>query len=279
MNAAQKFIRSFTRWSKSQEDVCALILLGSHAGKGKTDRMSDIDLCLFVAHPADFINQQAWLHQFAPVWVSVIEHEDDRPIIKVIFAPGLMVEISIYSLDALIEMRSALPPYLEPGYEILVDKDKQACNLPKASRTYTPPENPTPEAYLAVTQRFWFNAFNTARYIWRGELWRAKTFDWQLKQDLLQMMGWHAALCRGQANFTTYEGKHLQDWTDPETYAALKAAFGRFDPSDSWLALEETIKIFTRLSKEAAVTLEIDYPQELEANFIDLIADLRANSE
>ena len=277
MNSPEEFIQSITQWSNSQNDIRALILLGSHARKTRTDRMSDIDLCLFVTHPTDFVDEQTWLHQFAPVWVSVTEREGNHEVIKVIFDPGLMVEIGIYPPEALIEMQSALPPYLEPGYTVLVDKDKQARKLPKASRTYTPPEKPTPEAYLTVIQHFWFSAFNNAKYIWRGELWRAKTFDWQLKQDLLQMMGWHAALCRGQINFTAYEGKHLQDWTDPETNAALMGAFGRFNPADSWLALEETVRLFTRLSKEVAVTLEIDYPQELEANFVDLIADLQAN--
>ncbi len=153
MNSPEEFIQSITQWSNSQNDIRALILLGSHARKARTDRMSDIDLCLFVTHPTDFVDEQTWLHQFAPVWVSVTEREDNHNILKVIFDPGLMVEVGIYSLDSLVEMQSTLPPYLEPGYAVLVDKDKQARKLPKASRTYTPPENPTPEALLAVIQR------------------------------------------------------------------------------------------------------------------------------
>lgn len=279
MKAAEKLIKSITQWSKGREEVRALILLGSHARKTRTDRMSDIDLCLFVTNPADLIDDRVWLHQFAPVWASTTEQEGDHKIVNVIYEPGLMVEIGIYATDVLLGMQSALPQYMESGYAILVDKDKTARDLPKPSNTYIPPEDPTPELFHAVIQRFWFNVYNNAKYIWRGEYWRAKTCDWQLKQDLLQMMGWHAALCRGQTNFTIYKGKHLQEWTDPETYTALMSAFGRFYPADSWRALEETIKLFSRLAKEIAETLATDYPQTLEEYFTALITDLKSNPE
>jgi len=279
MNAADKMIEAITRWAQREDRARALILLGSHARGTGTDRMSDIDLCLFVSDPAGFTEQQDWLRQFAPVWVSVTEPEGDHDVIKVIYEPGVMIEVGIYALDALTSMQTALPFYLESGYAILVDKDKAARALPEASGTYIPPETPTPDVFHSVIHSFWFNTFNTARYIWRGELWRAKVFDWRLKQDLLQVMGWHASLCSGQTNFTIYEGKHLQEWADAETVAALKAAFGHFDPADSWRALEETVVLFSRLAKETARALKVAYPQELEAQFTTLIADLKSNPQ
>ena len=279
MKAANKLIKSITQWAKREEEIRALILLGSHARKGRTDHMSDIDLCLFVTDPAQFTGQQTWLTQFAPVWVSLAKREEDHEAIKVIYEPGLMVEVGIYPLDALVGMQIALPPYLEPGYVLLVDKDKTALNLPKASRANTPPKPPTVETYQAVIQSFWLNVFNTAKYIWRSELWRVKVFDWRLKQDLLQMMGWHAVLCRGQVDFTTYEGKHLEEWTDTETYTDLMAAFGRFYPADSWRALEETVWIFCRLAENVAEPLNTDYPKALESHFTTLIEDLKTNPD
>lgn len=277
MDAAKKFIRAITRWAKGEDQVCTLILLGSYARGARTDRMSDIDLCLFVTDPADYTDQVAWLQQFGQVWVSVTEPEGDHDVIKAIYEPGLMVEVGIYPLETLVGMQTTLPFYLESGYEILVDKDNTARNLPEAGGTYIPPEAPTPETFQGVIQSFWFHVFNTAKYIWRGELWRAKVCDWKLKQDLLQVMGWHASLCRGRTNFTTYAGKHLQEWVDTDTYAALMSAFGHFDTADSWYALEEMIDLFSRLTKEIAGALETTYPQGLEDHFIALVDDLKSN--
>ena len=91
------------------------------------------------------------------------------------------------------------------------------------------------------------------------------------------MMGWHALPKGRQEAFTAYEGKGLQTWIEPETFTSLMTVFGRFYPADSWRALEDTIKLFTRLSSEVAEILGIDTRDDLQEKFMPLIKDLQTN--
>ncbi len=277
MNPAAKFIKTIKGWAEDREDIRALILIGSHAQKGETDHLSDIDLCFFVTDTALFKESTAWLDDIAPTWLSFTEQEGGNIIIEALHEDGFLVEYIFFPISALEHMQKKLPTHFDLGFKVLLDKDKRTKGLPKASGGYSPPEPPTPEDFHQTIHRFWFNAHQVAKYIWRGELWRAKHYDWQLKGQLLRMMGWHAAQIGKQTAFTTYQGKALKKWIDPQTYTALMAAFGRFYPADSWRALDETVKLFTRLAKETAQTLDMAYPQELEDHLNAFIQDLESN--
>lgn len=277
MKRPQQLIKTITQWAKSREDIRALILIGSYAKRGKTDHLSDIDLCFFVADPAAYVDRMGWLHELAPVRLAFSEGEGEQVIVRAMHEGDVMVEYIFMPLSALDAMQERLPLHFEPGYQILVDKDRRARKLPKAGGGYAPPEPPTPEIFINAVHRFWFHAHQVAKYLRRGELWRAKHYDWQLKQQLLHMMGWHAAQVGKQSSFTTYEGKRLQEWVEPGTTTALMAAFGRFYPADSWRALDETMKIFTRLAKELAQSMNFRYPQQLQEHLIALIDEMRSN--
>jgi len=277
MENPRKLLKNIEKWAKNQPDLRTLILLGSHVHKGHTDRLSDIDLYLFVENLNNYKENQDWFKVFGPVWLAVLNDESDYVGWKVIYEGGLLVEFFMYPITALETMRDKLPEHFEPGYDILVDKDRRAKQLPQASETTQPPESPSVEMFQKSLASFWLNAYHVAKYLWRRDLWRAKHHDWRLKDDLLQMMSWHAVLKGKQQTFTAYEGKGLQTWIEPETFTSLMTVFGRFYPADSWRALEDTIKLFTQLSSEIAEILGTDISDDLQKKFMPLIKDLQTN--
>jgi len=279
MTPADDILKTIRKWAKEQNDIRAVILLGSRARRGGADHLSDIDLGLFVTNPQVYFQHETWLKKFAPLWLSIAEEDNNNMTWKVIYQEGVMVEFMLYPQSALDEMQVTLPPIFEPGYKVLIDKDRLARKLPKPSGKNIAPEAPTGETFQGTIDRFWFDAYQVAKHLWRNELWRVKHYDWKLKQHLLQMMGWHAVVLRGQKDFTTYQGKHLQDWTEPETHTGLMTIFGRYYPADSWRALMETIKIFTKISGEIADALKIDDRQDLIEKFSGLIQSLQNNPD
>jgi len=277
MDNPRKLLKNIENWAKNQLNIRALILLGSRVHKGRDDRLSDLDLYLFVENLSDYADHKAWFKAFGPVWIAVLNDENDHAVWKIIYEGGLMVEFMIYPLRALEAMQENLPRQFEPGYAILVDKDQGAKQLPQARGTSQPPESPSPEVFQESLSIFWLNAYQVAKYLWRRDLWMAKHHDWQLKGDLLQMMGWHALLKGNQRTFTLHEGKGLQTWIDPETFTRLMTVFGRFYPADSWRALEDTIKLFTKLANEVAEALNTNPRDDLQSKFMPLIKDLQSN--
>lgn len=277
MSSPDQLLKTITNWSKKQEDIRLLILLGSRANKRKIDQVSDIDLALFSTDAQRYSSHPEWFQAFGPVWLSIPQIEADHFATKVIYEGGVLADFTIYPVEALNAMQTALPGFLEPGYKVLIDKDRFARNLPKPSKKQVPPESPTYEALSASIEKFWFNAYHVAKYLTRDDLWRAKYYDWELKQLLLKMMGWHALVVRDQHDFSVHEGKLLKEWLDLDTYTDLMTIFGRFYPADSWRALEDTIKIYAKLSAEVADTLQFDAREDLAEKFTGLIQSLKAN--
>lgn len=277
MDSPKKILKSIEKWVKNQENIRAVILLGSLARKGDTDRLSDIDLHLLVENPNLFTEQDSWYEDFGPVWLAVFRLENEEVNWKIIYDGGILVEFFISPMNTLEKMGSSLPLHYEPGYSVLIDKDKLTKNLPKASGAARPPGRPTEKDFQNTLSDFWLNAYHVAKYLWRRDLWRAKHHDWLMKGNLLEMMGWHSLLIEGQQSFTTYQGKGLQGWITPEIFTSLMTVFGRFYPADSWRALEDTIKLFTKLSNDVGEFLNVDPRLDLRHKFMPLIKELQAN--
>ncbi len=264
MSATKQLLKTITRWAKKEDALRALILIGSHISKQKTDRFSDLDLNLFM-NPSDTVLEDPnWLQAFAPIWNVYCQKEKNEISWQAVYEGGLLVDFTIQPVEDLAAMQTSLPEHYQPGYKILVDKDKLARKLPKSNGQIVAPNQPNAADFSNLYNQFWFQAYHTSKYLGRNDLWRAKHHAWSLKQSLLKMMGWYALSCLGAENFTTYEGKHLQKWIDPETYTDLMTIFGRFYPADSWRALTDTVKLFNRLAKKVAETIPTPYPEQKE---------------
>lgn len=277
MDSPKKLLKNIEKWAKDQENIRAMILLGSYARKEGIDRLSDIYLHFYVQDPGYYIENEDWFRSFSPVWLAVLRQEEGHIIWQILYEGGLLVEFFIYPTNTLEKMAKSLPSHFDTGYKVLIDKDKLAKKLPKASGTAHPPKEPSKETFQNTLSDFWMNAYHVAKYLWRRDLWRAKHHDWLLKGNLLEMMGWHSLLIGRQQSFTTYQGKGLKGWIEPETFTSLMTVFGRFYPADSWRALEDTIKLFTALSQEVGKFLNSDPRLDLKDKFMPLIKDLQSN--
>ena len=279
MTQAEALIKLIKKWAKDQDDIRLMILYGSYAHKGKTDALSDVDLILFTAYPEKYLEDESWWVEFAPVWLTLTLQEKSLYQRTVIYDGGVMVEFNFYPLASLERFHLSLPSELEPGYKVLVDKEKQAKDLPKPGGKPIPPSTPSPEELHHTIAAFWKDAYLLAKYLRRNELWRAKHYDWASKQHLLQMLSWHTLICRHQKNFSSFQGKGLREWSTPDTYLGLMSAFGRFYPADSWRALEETAKVFTALSDEVAKAMGTDSRGELVKIFTTWFGSLKDQAE
>ncbi len=279
MDRSKRFLESCIKWFSGEDNIRCVILIGSRAQGGETDRMAGIDLDLFVRDPDSLIGKTGWLNVLEKPLLTHVDHEEDLVIWRGIFEDGLLLALFIQPLATLAAIQEDLPPYYLPQYKVLIDKDGQTAHFPKPVQDISTPAQPTPDAFQACLTRFWLEIYFTMKCIWREDLWRAKHYDWQAKQELLQMLGWYAAVCEGQKGFTTIEGDQITTWVNAHTYTALRNTFGHFDRADSWRALKETIRLFTQLAKAIAVKLAFEYPQEQELKFDSLMNRLVADPQ
>jgi aminoglycoside 6-adenylyltransferase len=277
MESANKLLKSIEKWVKEEDNIRVAVLIGSRAQKEKPDRLAGIDLDIFAARPADLVEYNAWTANFGNPWLSKFTYEEDLILWNAVYEDGMLLAFYIQPLAVLDAIQKELPPYYLPQYKVLVDKDHLTRDFPKTQPSLSHPEKPSSETFTDVLQQFWLDAYYTARYLWRGELWRTKHYDWQLKQNLLLMLSWHATLVHNRTFFSAHEGDHLSEWVDPDTYTSLMPTFGRLYPADAWRALEETVKVFSQLAREVAPVVGVDYPDQWEDKFMALEEDLKTN--
>jgi predicted nucleotidyltransferase len=94
----QGFLKDFTRWARSQQDVLAAALVGSHArGSARSD--SDLDLVLLSDHPEQYLADFSWTACFGTVLRQQIEDYTRLVSVRVWYDDGLEVEYGITDRD------------------------------------------------------------------------------------------------------------------------------------------------------------------------------------
>ena len=138
---------------------------------------------------------------------------------------------------------------------------------------FQPPSLPAADEFRAVVNEFWFWAVWNAKHLRRGELWSAKTeaCDGRMKALLLRMIEWHTHATHGADYDTWADGRHLDDWADPQVLVDVRATFGHYDEDDLWRASLATMNLFRTVATETAERLHLPYPTSADAGISEWI--------
>jgi aminoglycoside 6-adenylyltransferase len=125
---------------------------------------------------------------------------------------------------------------------------------PKDDRVPLPP---TAAEFDHVVSGFLMAAATTAKFIMRGDLWRAQTwFAQDLRPHLLTMIRWHAY---GEGKDLWYGARFIEQWADPRIVAQLGNAFPDYDADSLKTALIDLFDLFGWVSEETAVRFRFSY--------------------
>ena len=276
-------LEKIVSWANEKNQVRALILSGSLAGIGKKDDLSDYDIALY-GSDFDFIKDDRWLTGIQPYWICIHEHFEfwgyEIPSRLTIFDSISKVDFSFHPLELLRQLANAekLPDCYQIGYEIILDKDGALTKMRKPSMKGFIANKPGQEEFRKNTDEFWFEVYHVAKYLYREDLWTAKSRDWDLKRQLRQMLEWNESSKRNWDFSPKDNGKEMKDWVDKYIWDRLGNCFGRFDSEESWDALDSTIKIYREITMETANYLEYDYDEQSDNKISQFIEDLKIKS-
>ena len=269
-------------WASAHSSIRVAIVCGSTARPiNPADEWADLDFEIYVTDFSEFLANTDWLTGFGSVWTYLQLEEKEGPVFLVVYAGGEKVDFHFFLVDELEKQVfcQKLHTSYARGYHIAVDKNNQATKLP-APLTMPPPiEKPSEGAFAAQVSAFWYGALYVAKQIRRRNLWVVKFRDWTMKQNLLKVMEWHAQSRNSWNLDTWHDGHYMSQWADPQLFETLQQTFGRFDASDSWRALLVTTDIFSRLSRELALSLDYRYPVELDDQVTQYLRDLHDTDE
>ncbi len=258
------------QWALSREDIRAVLVVGSRARSHHiADELSDLDLILLTTDASLYRTDGTWLNTFSTVLLSAVDVlESGDPEWIVVYEGVLKGDFSFFRVtenDSLADQLTNFPfqNVLARGIRILVDKFTQSKPLLTPSRPF---QMPTANRFHHIVANFWIVVTRVAKFIQRGDLWRAVTMLYcKLRAYLLTMMEWQAHAVHGLDYDTWYDGRYLEEWLDVDTLAALPDLFARYNPAELQAALLNMVNLFRHLAQVVATRLGFEYPEMADA--------------
>jgi aminoglycoside 6-adenylyltransferase len=273
--------RRLINWAAARPDVRAVLLTSTRARPhGTVDRFSDYDPILVVEEIEPYVADRRWIADFGEVLVTYwdpvylapgYDLETGGNVIQ--YADGLKIDFTLWPVALLrqIAAEPELPPELDAGYAVLLDKDRLTSSLqPPTYRGYVPVP-PAEDEFQRWTEEFLSNVPYVAKFLWRDELLPAKwCLDTDMKHKYLRrVLEWRAAIDSGWSQPVSGAlGKGLMKRLPPELGSALEATYVGPGLDENWEALYQTIALFRKAASDVAEHLGYTYPRELEERVV-----------
>lgn len=273
-------LRELIRWAEQRDSIRAVLLTGSRANpRAKLDVFSDYDVVLVVRDIRPFFEDRSWLQDFARVLVVYRDPIHAAPgydcemfAYVTQYEDGLKIDFTLWPAELLrrIAEDEALPPYLDDGYEVLLDKAHLTERLKAPTYSAYIPSPPTEESYQAVVETFFSDAPYVAKNLWRDELMPAKySMDTVMKHKYLrQMLEWRMEIDHEWSVKTGTLGKGLKRRLPPKIWAELEGTYVGAGREENWEALFKTIDLFRKVAIEVGDYLGYAYPQQLHQRVV-----------
>jgi molybdopterin-guanine dinucleotide biosynthesis protein A len=264
------YAAAVAEWAIERDDVRAILVIGSQArDEVPADRLSDLDLVLFVDDPPSLAADPSWAVSFGTPVLSFVEPAAVGAVLerRVLYEDGQDVDFALFPAATWREITRSpeAVSVVSRGFRLLYDElglAEELGKLPARARE----EPPDAKTFHELAADFWYHALWTARKLRRGEVFVAlECLDAYMKARLVTLMGWHARALEPSVD-TWHGGRFLERWGDPGALVALEFAYARYSVRDVARALWATIDLFQGLEEETARRLGF----ELELDHADL---------
>jgi predicted nucleotidyltransferase len=117
------FLASVEKWTKEDENIKAVILIGSYA-RGDTREDSDVDLVIITTRPVFYVIDESFVNKFGRVLKTQKENWGAVTSIRAWYDDKLEVEFGITSpVWASRPLDKGTFRVLSDGYKVIVDKE------------------------------------------------------------------------------------------------------------------------------------------------------------
>lgn len=280
-------IHTIIQWAEARSPIRAVLLTSTRAiPSANVDALSDYDVILIVQDIFPFVTDRSWLNDFGEVLVAYWDEVLHDPVFGVErcanviqYADGLKIDFTLWpiSLFQKIVAAAALPPELDAGYQVLLDKDQLTNKMRRPTGLAFIPTPPTLETYQLLINDFLSSAPYVAKCLWRDELLPAKwCLDYDMKHTYLQrFLEWRVEMDHNWSVPVGFLGKGLKKHLPPETWAALEQTYAGASIEDNWKALAQTMDLFRKVAEEVGMNLGYAYPQDFHQHILAYINHIR----
>lgn len=272
LDAKTEYINNIVNWAYSQENVRAVLSVGSSIENDFDPFFYDL---IIVVMDSSLFSKPGWLYQATNHFVKLEYVAEGNPYAELsmmgVFEDGTKLRYQIWLTRSIV--KPLLPPELDDGFTTLLDKDNLVDNFPLSNQKMYIPTMPKEREYSVLIERFFFEITNIARYLRNKELLPAKYYFYKIiVNDLLsKMLEWHiefnnewsVELNSSRIGFGKLLGEKL--WSE---YKHLYVGPGY---EESWAALSQSIKVFRKVAIEFGNYAGFSYPHEVDKRVTDYV--------
>jgi aminoglycoside 6-adenylyltransferase len=276
-----------TSWAMARENIRAVLLTSTRIiPGGPVDALSDYDIILVLEDIHPFLTDRSWLNDFGEVlisyWDPLYPNRDyglDQCGNVTQYTSGLKIDFSLWPVSLLEHIIAApsLPPELDAGYRVLLDKDQLTQRmLPPSGKGYVPVQ-PTNDAFQLLINDFLSDAPYVAKCLWRDELMPARwCLDYDMKHIYLRrVLEWRVEMDHGWQLPVGNLGKGLKKHLPVHIWAGLEKTYAGSDIAANWQALEDTVELFRQVAREVGEHLGYPYPEGLHQRVLAYIIQIK----
>jgi aminoglycoside 6-adenylyltransferase len=284
-NDEQSVINKLIVWADSKPDIRAVLLTSSRANpNAKLDAFSDYDVIVTVKDIKPYLDDESWLEDFGKVLMVYrdpvrLEYGFGRFTRVTYYWDYARIDYTIWPVGLLQHITGLpeLPPYLDDGYKILLDKDNLTKEMQPPTYQAFIPKPPTQKEYLEIIDNLYNEVMYVAKSIRRDNIFAIKlNMDHWMKQAYLRtMLEWLMEIENDWNVKIGAFGKGLKKHLKPELWTELKATYVGAGAEENWDALFKTIGLFRKAAKEVGAKLGFAYPEEMEARVTEYLQKVK----
>ena len=243
---------------EEEKQIKSVLLVGSQCREVcKADEYSDIDVVISCDAPEKLLYENEWVNRLGKPIYSFVEDtiagEKER---RLLFEGSLDADLIVMTDENLKRALSShiVDEIMNRGYKLLFDRSGITEYLNSIHTTEDAGYSPLSESDFAnLTNDFMFHTVWAEKKINRGELWTAiMCINGYLKGKLLQIIEMYEHAVNGNEYDTWHCGRMIEQWADESITQELSGCFARYNGVELRTSLENTKKLFIRLSKVCA---------------------------
>lgn len=271
-----QLIKSF---AEAQKDIQAVILNGSRVSpSAKQDRFQDYDVICVVDNVEPYVSHQKWIEHFGELLImqtpDLIDGNwpqvSNKFTFLMLFTDGNRIDLSFMTKQ---RYTSTTP---DSQSLVVLDKKQAFSDFPPPSDQDYLPQAPSEKQFNDCCNEFWWVSTYVAKGLARNQVLYAKHMSEQcVKEMLLKLLGWYAALRSKYQKPLGHCNKYLQEQLPAEIWQALLATYTDGQIENMWSALFKMCALFNQIAAIVAKDNGFQYTQSDYQPVLDYVKQLK----
>jgi aminoglycoside 6-adenylyltransferase len=286
MKSRDEQLKKIIEWATSNNDIRVLLLTSSLTNpNAPSDIFSDLDIELITTNLPLMLASDAWLEQFGPVMVKIVENEEAfdglHAMRMVLYDDYSKIDFKLWSVDKFKEEVNNPELYedWDIGHKVLLDKDGLTAGLNAPTYQSVVISQPTEQEFQRILNDYWWDTHYVAKCLWRDNIFYAKfMLEHEIRANYLQkIIEWYIASEHNWQVTTNKFGRLFKQFLSPAIWEQVEQTFAGAGIEDNWRSLFAANDLVRKMGLHLANRLNYTYPTALDekmTRYLQLVKNL-----